>query len=336
MKKILNPVCRFSVQPGWRVLITDMGMNPAEVLQRAELPVDLFARKEASLSTSEYFRLWCALEETSDDPIFPIHLVEALSAEVFDPPIFAAYCSPNLNIALKRLSAFKRIIGPMQLDIKETKNFTQLTINFLEKDLDIPVALIASELGFFVQLARIATREYIKPLAITTPIIFSQKHEYTKFFGVSLKNSKQISVVFSAKDATRPFITENESMWNFFEPSLRKRLSDLDVHESYLSKVRGVLLELLPSGQTSIEDVASKLAVSKRTLQRRLGDEDISYQTVLSDIRKELAIHYVTNSELPYNQISLLLGYDDPNSFFRAFHSWTGSTPESIRSNSSH
>lgn len=120
-------------------------------------------------------------------------------------------------------------------------------------------------------------------------------------------------------------------MWQAFEPELRQRLSELDAEASFASKVRSALLEMLPSGEKSAEEVARRLAVSKRTLQRRLGDEATSFQVELNQVREGLARHYLANTELPGAQISFLLGFEDPNSFVRAFHAWTGTTPEALR-----
>ncbi|MEM7443942.1 MAG: helix-turn-helix transcriptional regulator, partial [Pseudomonadota bacterium] len=77
--------------------------------------------------------------------------------------------------------------------------------------------------------------------------------------------------------------------------------------------------------------VAGRLAISARTLQRRLSEEGTSFQQELNGIREELARHYLTNSHYSSAEISFLLGYDDPNSFIRAFHAWTGQTPERAR-----
>ena len=78
-------------------------------------------------------------------------------------------------------------------------------------------------------------------------------------------------------------------------------------------------------------DIADRLAVSTRTLQRRLGDEGTSFQQELSALREELARHYLTNTACSSAEISFLLGYADPSSFYRAFHDWTGVTPERVR-----
>ena len=121
-------------------------------------------------------------------------------------------------------------------------------------------------------------------------------------------------------------------MWSFFEPELRQRLSRLRVDASTTERVRSALLELIPSGRTSAVQVARHLAVSTRTLQRRLNDENASFSAILNSVREELARHYLRHSQLPYAQISFLLGYGDPNSFYRAFNGWTGTTPDRVRS----
>jgi hypothetical protein len=91
---------KFAVDPGWRILLKDLGVSEDEVLRRAQLPLDLFSRKNAILSVEEYFRIWKAIEASLNDPAFPLRLGQMISTEAFSPPIFAALCSPNLNVAM--------------------------------------------------------------------------------------------------------------------------------------------------------------------------------------------------------------------------------------------
>ncbi|MEM9654001.1 MAG: helix-turn-helix domain-containing protein, partial [Actinomycetota bacterium] len=70
---------------------------------------------------------------------------------------------------------------------------------------------------------------------------------------------------------------------------------------------------------------------STRTLQRRLSEEGTSFQSVLNATRESLARHYLVNGGLAAGEIAFLLGYEEPSSFYRAFHSWTGQTPERVR-----
>ena len=77
--------------------------------------------------------------------------------------------------------------------------------------------------------------------------------------------------------------------------------------------------------------VAYHLAISPRTLQRQLQAEGTSFQAVLADTREQLARHYLAHGVMTTAEIAYLLAYGDTNSFYRAFRTWTGTTPETIR-----
>lgn len=88
--------------------------------------------------------------------------------------------------------------------------------------------------------------------------------------------------------------------------------------------MRSSLIELLPIGYSSIEEVSAKLGISKRTLQRKLYDEKTTFQKQLNHTRELLAKNYIKNTNMTSDDIAFLLGYQDLNSFFRAFQIWTG------------
>ena len=67
--------------------------------------------------------------------------------------------------------------------------------------------------------------------------------------------------------------------------------------------------------------------MSARTLQRRLTDAGITFQQLVEDTRRELAHHYLKHSAFELNETAYLLGYEDANSFFRAFQLWEGTPP---------
>ncbi len=75
------------------------------------------------------------------------------------------------------------------------------------------------------------------------------------------------------------------------------------------------------------EDVAQQLHLSVRTLQRRLNDAGITFQQLVEDTRRELARRYLKESTVELSEAAFLLGYEDTNSFFRAFHDWEGTSP---------
>ena len=97
------------------------------------------------------------------------------------------------------------------------------------------------------------------------------------------------------------------------------------------NKVRSALTELLPGGTGTVDDVAMKLGFSKRTLQRKLTEENTSFQKQLNGTREILAKHYIRNTDMSSDEIAFLLGYQEINSFLRAFHLWTGMSVSDFR-----
>ncbi len=327
----MKQATRFAVQMSWKLLIQDMGYSPADVLSLARLPGDLFARHGASLSPAEYFALWRGLEQAAGGDELALKLAQVMSVEAFDPALFACLCSPDLNTALQRLAHYKRLIGPLNMVVNIQADRTLVTLSCYGHAEPIPRSLGVSELVFFTQLARLATRERIEPLTASIPDLPVDLAAYQAYLGCALAASEQIQITFSSQDARRPFLTENMAMWSVFEPSLNQRLSALETQASMRERVRAVLLEALPAGSSSIDAVAQRLAVSKRSLQRQLSDESVGFQEVLSEVRQSLAQHYLSRTNISAGEISWLLGFQESNSFIRAFRSWTGTTPAAYR-----
>ena len=325
------PARDFPIEPNWRPVLRDLGVRPADVLRRAQLPEDLLSNTDVRLTTDEYFRFWESLRHEVDDPMFPIRLVEVATAETFMPPLFAALCSPDLTTGLQRLGRYKRLVAPMALDIEDGPAGLRVAFRWLDATVDPPQSLSAMELAFIVNLARMGTREKIRPIEATAPRPPKPARAYERFLGVPVQSGATLSVTFSAEDARRPFLTASDAVWKAFEPDLRRRLAELDRSASVAERVRAALLESLPSGQSSADLIARRLAMSKRTLQRRLNEEGTTFLEILNATRMQLANHYLSNTALSNTEISFLLGFGDPNSFFRAFHDWTGKTPERAR-----
>lgn len=86
-------------------------------------------------------------------------------------------------------------------------------------------------------------------------------------------------------------------------------------------------------GYPSLSDVAAKLFLSERTLKRRLGESGTSFQVLLDDARRRVAVELINAGQLNLQQIAQTLGYTDPAAFTRAFKRWTGERPSDFREN---
>lgn len=322
---------RYTIDMGWGLMLGNLGIRPADLLRHARLPLDLFQRKTAQVTSEEYFRLWSAIEIVSGDPLVPIRLVGQMTAETFSPALFACLCSETLDAALMRLAHFKPLVGPMRLQITKGPTETVAEIVGLPADAPLPAVMLAGELAFFTQLARLGLRDRIVPAWVEGPTIFPDPAAYAEWFGCRPRHGETTRIAFRRLDAERPFLTAHPAMWAAFEPSLRQRLSDATTITTTSARVSGWLSETIASGRTSIDDAARGLSISTRTLQRRLTQEGTSFQILLSETRLKLSRHYLTQTHLSTAEIAFLLGYSEQNSFYRSFRDWTGLTPEEAR-----
>ncbi|MFI5891344.1 AraC family transcriptional regulator ligand-binding domain-containing protein [Actinoplanes sp. NPDC051513] len=325
----------FALSPSTGALLADLGVPTAAVLRSAGLAEDLFRHPQIALTPPQFYRLWRALEDVSGDPAIGAAMAARISTETFQPPLFAALCSPDLHRAVERVSVHKRLIGPLTLHVASHATGAdglRLTVDW-PRDPAPPPGFIAFELAFMVALARLGTRTRVVPLraAMPEPPRGPALDAYRDLLGVPFGTAAEATVTFSALDARRPFLTANDEMWRVFEPELRRRLADLDRVESAADRVHAALLELLPAGQPSATAVARRLALSSRTLQRRLADEGTTFQAVLDHTRLALARHYLARPDVTVTEVAFLLGYDEPSSFYRAFHRWSGTTPQQAR-----
>jgi AraC-like DNA-binding protein len=159
-----------------------------------------------------------------------------------------------------------------------------------------------------------------------------QRAELGRFFGKSLQFGASVDeVAFPRRVADArirsadPYL--NKLLLDYCEDALshRKRAG------TFRASVENAIAPLLPHGKASVEEVARQLAMSPRTLARRLREEGTSFSGVLEGLRNDLAARYLAEKEFGIAQIAWLLGYQEASAFSRACKRWTGKTPRDIR-----
>ena len=226
---------------------------------------------------------------------------------------------------MKRLAQYKPLIGALLYRVEETETEVSVEILPANSELELPEILVGIEFAFLVGLIRRATREQIMPLSATAKRPMKNR-AYAEFIGKPITVGDKNRLMFSKEDALAPFVSRNESMWEFFEPELKRRLSMMETDDSYAARVCSALMELLLGGECTIDDAAKKLGYSKRSLQRRLQEGNTSFQKQLNHARELLAKAYLANTEMTAEEIAFLPGYQETGSFLRAFSVWTGRT----------
>lgn len=130
--------------------------------------------------------------------------------------------------------------------------------------------------------------------------------------------------VIGKEEAERPILTRNPQMKKDFQLLLNNRLKE-SRKESPLVAIRAEVMKQLHDG-ASIESVASAMHLSVRSLQRRLEQAGYSFSKLLSEIREEMARHYL-DLGAPVAEVATMLGYSEISGFNKAFKRWVGQSP---------
>jgi AraC-like DNA-binding protein len=129
----------------------------------------------------------------------------------------------------------------------------------------------------------------------------------------------------------RPFRTHNADLLAMLLPALDTALEETATPRSIADDVRAVLNRRMSGERPSVEKVAKEMRMSPRTMQRRLGELGTSYQGLLDGVRHAASRRLLANTDLDAGEVAFLVGFEELNSFTRAFHGWEGVTPSRWR-----
>jgi AraC-like DNA-binding protein len=138
-------------------------------------------------------------------------------------------------------------------------------------------------------------------------------------------------LVFSARLLELPLPQADPALAALLQRNARALLGTNTSGSSFADQVRREISKVSAPGDLQLAVVARKLGTSARTLQRRLGEEGVSFDELVRVTRSTLAKKYLRKGELAICEIAYLLGFSQPSAFHRAFHRWTGTTPRAFR-----
>lgn len=195
-----------------------------------------------------------------------------------------------------------------------------------------PALFLDAVFALVLELGRRGTETNLTPKRIELRRPEEPGNGLAGYFGCPIKyRSRRDAVVLRATDLDLPFVTHNEELMQMLAPQLENQLQAGQTKPSVGEQVKWVLRRLLSGSCPDVVVVAKELGMSARTLQRRIAEEGITFRELLNQIRRELVRQYLADDGNEIPEVAFLLGYDNPNSFYRAFRTWEGTTPAEWR-----
>lgn len=278
------------------------------------------------LSTAEFFGFWAALGESSP-PDIGLRLARETSASDYDLASLAALHSPDVSTALAKLARYKRLCAPKDLAITTEGDEVAIHTDYLHADRPPPPRLVDATLASMLVLLQRGTGSELAPKRIELARPRADEPMLMRFFGCPIRfRAGRDAMVFPARELARPFVTHHEGLLAVLVPSLDQQLAPLE-QDALVERVRRVIARRMTGERPSVAKVARELALSPRTLQRRLGEQGLTYQNVLDEVRHHAALRLLRTDWIAMEEVAFLLGFEESNSFVRAFRTWEGTTP---------
>jgi AraC-like DNA-binding protein len=313
--------------------LKEFGISIPLVLRRAGLPHDLFEQTRILVSTDELFALWRAIESVSSDPLIGLRLGIETKTERFHPMGIAALSTENFVAAIEHMARYKKLTAPEEILYQLDGGEFSVWFRWLLSVDAEPQVLTDYCFAWMLTIARHGTgTQKLTPLRVEYLQSRTNVRGIERHFGCEVTcGASHNAIVFRATDATTPFVTRNAELLDVLAPQFEEQLRQFKAEDGFVELVRRAIQDRLTGHRPSIDAIAQALHMSSRTMQRRLQESGYSFQRVLDEARHQMARYYLSNSVLELNETAYLLGFEDPNSFGRAFRAWEGVPPSDWR-----
>jgi len=308
-----------------------LGVDVEQLLEQVGLPRARFQGPRAQVTVAEYSAFWRAVE-AGGSPDLGLRLGSDTRAHQLDVASMAAIHSRNLGEALEKLERYKRVSCGPHLWVERRKDVARVGASWEMTDEALPSLLFDGMFASVLTLARRGTGTEVVPLRLELARPRLHADLLSAVFRCPVRFGAPVDVlVLEADLLSRPFVTHNPDLLAVMLPGLEAELRDRVSSPSIADDVRTLFGRRLNGQRPSIGNVAKQLGTSARSLQRRLAELGTSYQALLDDVRHPAARRLLGEAGLVPAEVGFLLGYEELNSFSRAFHTWEGVTPEQWR-----
>lgn len=322
---------RIKIPAGFWTGLCQLGIASHDVARKARLPLTIIT--EQVVTTAQYFAIWQAYSDLIGDTAQGIiQLATVFETAKYPPTVLATYHARDYRDALNRMARYKQLCPPEGLRITEEGEHCTIELEWLHTEQPGPPMLVGITLACLLELGRRGTGQPLTARFVEFSHSMGDVQALEAYFGCPIRiGAKCNRLTLHRRDLDRPFVSYNEELLEILTPVLDRSLDEQQRSRSITETVKWIMKRCLTGGRPDIQSVAKELGMSDRTLQRRLTDENTSFKQLLAQARHEQAREYLADPSLDIKEVAFLIGYEDQNSFYRAFRLWEGDTPSHWR-----
>lgn len=317
-------------------ILKNYGLDPEAILKRHGIDSALLSNPDARIPTSSWDEVVADAIQQIDDPAFGLLAAKCWHPSNLGALGYAWLTSSTLRTGFGRLVRYWRLLGEASSGrLEESSEGLNLVLERQAADPMTNAVVVDFVMALVTGMCRLNAGSSLRPAAIYLQRPRPKDSEpYQEFFGCTVHfDAADDKMAISHADADRALPTSNREIAATMDRILVERLAQLD-KSNVAARCQANLLEQLSSGDVSEEVMAEQLHMSRRTLQRKLAEADLTYKQLVEDTRRDLAMRHLEDPRYSITDVTFLLGFSQQSAFTRAFKRWTGMSPSEYRSRS--
>lgn len=305
------------------------------LMARAGVPDETLADPRGRVGLDTEARLWTLLTQHTGDAAIGLRCAARVDIDAYGAWGFTVASSETVRDAIETSNAFFKLLHDVaEWQLEEKGTTATLSYTYRGTSRQPHPQAVALALGGTVQLMRRMAWADWTPLEVH--IAHGAPNEaapYLAHFRAPVNfDAPRNALVLEVDHLDKRLTTAETGLHTVLRRHAQQCLAELEeLPERVVLQVRTAVLEQLSSGKPTMQSVAHALALSQRTLQRRLSEADATFVDVLESTRREMALSLLEREALAIDEVAAALGYSEASAFRRAFKRWTGEPPSAYR-----
>jgi AraC-like DNA-binding protein len=307
----------------------------APLLRRVGLSERDFVNRQHRISAAAQGTLLEYAAEAMRDSAFGLHLAQQSNPREAGLLFYVAAAAETIGEALTLYARYCRIANEaVRPKLTRSSESLRVQLHFV----GLPRHLARQNIEFMTAASIKGLREMAGRDFRPTQLSFaharnSDLREFERFFGCPVEfGASADQLDYSNETLTLPLVTEDRHLLETLQPICDEAAKERNTAKGTLrASVEEEVQRLLPHGGANRKAVAKALAMSERTLSRKLAGERATYEDIVDQLRRSLALQYIKDRGISLSQTAWLLGYESSTSFNHAFVRWTGRSPSAAR-----
>jgi AraC-like DNA-binding protein len=319
-------------------VLSEQGIGPEESLSGTGLSLESLTEPQTLTSIRQYITACQNALRLSKDPETPFRVGSRIPLSAYGMYGFALVCSPTIREYFQVAVKYHQLATPLlSMSWREREDVVSwvLAINPAVPYPDSVLRFLLEQhlTQLTTHLKTVVEPNRCRPISAALPYPAPRHlHLYKRYLGCELRFNQPICELFYPRSilSEKPHMAHDltsKLMWDTCD----RILGEVKTSTGLAGEVYQIIAST-PGHSPTMETIASRLAITVRTLHRKLQAEGSSFTQILDDVRCNLAKEYLRSTKLSTENISELVGFSEAANFRHAFRRWTGSTPANFRS----